>query len=364
MSLVITSLGMITSVGRDVVQSCASIRAGLRRPHEINYFDVLDPETQDIVPLIGHPIRGFTDGFNLVGLWIRIAKTCIADLIKQGNLPDKSDLKFWRKTAFIGVIPYINDDRFQSQGDEKPDMVKQTYLVPLLQALGLDISITNLHVVSMGHAGAISAIIHAESLVSSSDVERILVLAVDSYLDTLTLEWLAKYNRLKTNTNPIGLAPGEAGVCFLLETVSSCKRRNAQVQAVIAGVAIEKETHHFFSNELNQGVGLSKVIEQAFLNASVKNPFWGDIIVDQNGENWRARELAGARLRLSNKVSSESSFILPCVSIGDTGAASGAVSICVAVRSFMRNYSSNELTLVVSSSEHGDVGAALISKVG
>ncbi len=216
MNLAITSLGMISSVGRDVIASCASIRANINRESEINYYRVLDAETQEIVPLAGHPIRGFTEGFNLVGRWIRMAKICMKDLIIYGGLPDNTNTKFWNTTSIIAVTPYINDDRFDSEGDNTDVMLKDTYVLPLIKALKLPIPTSQTHIVSKCHAGAITAIIDANKNLSSNGIDRIIVLAVDSYLDTFTLDWLVEDNRLKTPDKAKGLAPGEAGTCFLL----------------------------------------------------------------------------------------------------------------------------------------------------
>lgn len=353
---------MITSVGRDLAHACASIRAGISRPRDIDYFEVLDPETQDMVPLVGSPIRAYTEGFTLVGLWIRIAKGCLLNLVQRSNLPDKSHRSFWQESALIGVTPYIDDDRFLSKGNETPDLIKEAYLYPLHEYLDLPILIKNLYTVCMGHTGTITAIAMAESLISSSDIRRVIILAVDSYLDRLTLEWLAKYERLKSAANPTGLAPGEAGACFLLESASTCEQRNTPFLAAVESVGLEKESQDFFSGEINRGVGLSRAIEQALRNAPIELPFIGDLISDQNGENWRACELAGARILLHNKVSPLCSLVLPGISIGDVGAASGAVSLCIAVQSLVRHYSSGDRTLVLTSSEHGHVGAACVKR--
>jgi 3-oxoacyl-[acyl-carrier-protein] synthase-1 len=91
-------------------------------------------------------------------------------------------------------------------------------------------------------------------------------------------------------------------------------------------------------------------------------PFLGDLISDHNGEEWRANELAGARLRLHNKVHPESPLVLPCSCLGEVGAASGAVGMCIAARAFTRKYSKGDRTLILMSSERGDVGAACLKR--
>jgi 3-oxoacyl-[acyl-carrier-protein] synthase-1 len=148
-----------------------------------------------------------------------------------------------------------------------------------------------------------------------------------------------------------------------VETISACKARNASFQAVVDEVGLGKEADHFFSGKVNRGIGLSQAIDQALSNTSVTLPFAGDLISDLNGENWRAYELAGTRILLSHKISSEAPLILPCISLGEVGAASGGVALCVAIQSFARHYSHSDRVLILTSSERGDVGAACLRKI-
>jgi 3-oxoacyl-[acyl-carrier-protein] synthase-1 len=357
MRLAITSLGMISSVGRDVVTSCASIRAGVSRPSEIDYFQVLDDEDAESVPIVGHPIRAYTEGFHAIGLWVRIALGCFADLTHYGNLPDRSNTAFWQKTGLILVTPLVDQDRFQIPESIGPERVREVYGYLLLDFLELSLQV-HLGGVCMGHAGTALAVKQAKQEIDTLQVDRVIVLAVDSYVDPLTLEWLNHYNRLKTGENPAGLAPGESGACFLLESENEAKRRGAAISAFIKGVAVGQERNHYFAEEVNNGNELSNVIGQVIPK---KIPFSGDIITDLNGENWRAHELTSAMIKLAGQVSETSRFTLPCDSLGETGAASGAVAVCMAARSFARNYDLNGQALAISSSEYGQVGAIHIS---
>jgi 3-oxoacyl-[acyl-carrier-protein] synthase-1 len=50
------------------------------------------------------------------------------------------------------------------------------------------------------------------------------------------------------------------------------------------------------------------------------------------------------------------------VSLGDVGAASGAVALAVAAQAFARGYATADQALVTSSSDHGDVAAACVRR--
>src|SRR6266478_4771177 len=103
MDLLITSLGMISCAGRDVVNSCAAIRAGIVRPTSVENFSILDDQTQESTAILGYPIRAYTEGFNTTGLWMRLGLGCLRNLIDYAGLPPQSDKEFWKRTALIGV---------------------------------------------------------------------------------------------------------------------------------------------------------------------------------------------------------------------------------------------------------------------
>src|SRR2546427_11842482 len=88
----------------------------------------------------------------------------------------------------------------------------------------------------------------------------------------------------------------------------------------------------FFTEEVNTGMELTNVISQVLPSDS---RFAGDLYADLNGEAWRAHELACARVRLAGRGAETARPIPPCDSLGDIGAPSGAVGVCMGVRSFL-----------------------------
>jgi 3-oxoacyl-[acyl-carrier-protein] synthase-1 len=363
MDLLITSLGMICSVGHDVATACASVRAGLSRPKPIPHFSILDPETQEPISLNGYPLAGFAEGFNIVGFWIRVGLAALEDLIAYGHLPGPTDVAFWSNTGLIATTPPVNDARFESDDSITPDFMKKAYLNRLLQVFPYPLRAANLDIVCVGHGGAIRAIERAQAMISERGMERVIVLAVDSYLDPMTLEWLAVRDRLKTAENPVGLIPGEAGACFLVETRTSAQRRQGRAVASVAMPGLSLEPNHFFSGNLSQGEGLEAAARGALSSAASRQPFEGLIFSDCNGEEWRAYELGCARVRLSSDVGPAATFMFPCMSLGDVGAASGAVAVCLAARSLERGYAGYDRVLVLSSSDYGHIAAVCVSQV-
>jgi len=357
MKLALTSLGMITPVGHDLETTCAAVRAGISRFSELPHYSVLDEELQEESPLLGSPIEGYAEGFNITGFWVRVGAGCLDNLVAFGGLPGKEGKAFWERTGLIAVTPPVNDARFESDNSFVPEMLKDAYLSRLMEAVQYPLSAKNFHVVSIGHPGAIVAVALAFKLISGTALDRVIVLAVDSYLDHMTLDWLNEHDRLKCEQNPVGLIPGEAGACFMLESEKSWRKRSIKNPVMVKQPGIAAERNHFFSEEPNLGIGLATAMKRALAEFGADKPFNGDLISDCNGEEWRAQELGSARIRLGSELGNAARFLFPGSSMGDVGAASAALGICVGARALQRGYASGDQSLVVASSDYGTVGA-------
>ena len=360
MGLAITSIGMMTSVGRDAVTACASIRAGLTRPDEVEYFEAVDAEEQTVEPALGHPIRGYTDGFFLMARWLRMAEGCLQDMHTTGRLPEADDAAFWQHTGLMAVLPPGQTERFGTQDDE-PQLLREAFL-PRLRAVA-EFPFRESEAVTVAHAGTAFAVRQAAQYIAEGRLQRMVILAVDSYLDPLTLAWLSEQNRMKSATNPAGLSPGEAAACVLVESENSCRQRGAQPLARITGMATGREEHHWGHEEINAGVGLAQAWAEAFQQGGAATPFAGEVITDLNGETWRAYELGCAQMRLQEVLgpAPDVNYLCPAVSLGDTGAASGAVGLCLAVHAFQRGYARGTHAFVLSSSDAGHVGSICLT---
>ena len=361
MLLAMTGAAMITSVGPDLANSCAAIRAGLQRSAPLPYFSLLDAESQETEPLTGRPIRGFTEGFFVQGLWIRLGLACLRDLLADGAFPDRSDKKFWSGTGLIAVTPPITGSRFECDETYTTQQLKAAYLDRLMEVAPFSIANENIDVICIGHAGAIAALKRAAEMLAGSGFERVIVLAVDSYLDPMTLTWLVDLDRLKTAENPVGLIPGEAAACFVVEPFAAARPPLSPVRAVIQEPALGADGRHYFSDEKTQGAALANTISRSLSASGMQAPFSGDLICDLNGEEWRAYELASARARLGLQLAQDAKVTFPANSLGEVGAASGAIALCIAAHSLLRGYAKQETVLVTSSSDYGQVGAVCVS---
>jgi len=351
---------MISSVGWDAISSCAAIRAGITRPRPVPSFTVLDEETQATVPLRGHPLHGYTEGFGPLARWVRLAQGALDDLLQQRRVPGPEDVNFWRRTRLICITPLLDAERFFEVRQVGADGVKAAYAQLLQGRLLKRIPVQQPRVLNLGHAGLAAALQEAEKGIARAEAERYLLVAVDSYLDVYTLEWLAEHRRLKTGSKPVGLMPGEAGACLLVEAMTSARRRSVPVEAVIESAAVVRSPETGTPDTTKRGMGLAQAVEAVLQGASAGRPFEGDVIIDLNGEVWRAGAWGHARVRLSEPLGERVRLVTFCASLGEVGAASGAVAVCIATRSLARRYAFGPRCLVVTSSEDGLSGCVLV----
>ncbi len=352
---------MISCLAPDVTTSAAAQRAGLIRRAPVDDVTTYDPSDME-APIIGAPIAGFTSGFVQTAAWLRLGIGALEDLSKYGALPvPGKDEGFWRETRLIWVVPENTPGRF-SWPDEQVMALLDTWCGEKLLALtGLPLSQPTF--LPLGPSGAAAAVQALASL--GEGVRRIILLGTDSWLDPMSLAWLGEKGRLKAHDQPAGLCPGEAGAALLVERAADVRKRGGTAQATLLGAAVVPTGEPFASpvdraaRASDAGNALAGAIVQALASASVDLPFRGDIYLDLNGEEWRAMVWGHAQTHLVG-VLAANRVQLPSRQLGDVGAASAVVALCLATRAFVRRYSGDRRTVVCSVSDDGRCGAIVL----
>lgn len=360
--LTVTSIGMLTSVGHDAKTSCASHRAGLTRQQALFHYTVSESAIAP-APLTGHRVLLYSEGFVQIGLWIRFAEASIQDSINYGKLPAVSDQSFWKKTGMITVVPLMDEDRFLLPSQNVTEILKEFYLKPLLELVELPIALENTSVVALGHIGIMQAVLEAYGLIHNKKLDRVLIVGADSYLDVLSLDWLAQAESLKTPQNSDGAIPGEAGACIMVEAEAAAHARQAKCEVHIEKAGILNTANYEVLDPPQIGVELASAVAAILITEKKNGRFQGDIYLDLNGETWKAKSWGYAQTRMQEFIDfSRCREIYPCSSFGEIGAASGVVSACLAVRAYARNYALSDKSLVCSINDNGHVGAMLVRK--
>jgi 3-oxoacyl-[acyl-carrier-protein] synthase-1 len=370
-AIVITGIGMVSSLGHDVVSSCAAYRAGLSRTRELDSYQVFNEEEREFHNLLVHQIPIITNGFEGFARLLRIGWAALEDLFVHNNIRVLDH----RRTGFYVALPdfgriYENIPKDQNALTPEGKENFQGNPQPRNQAISLGHKLCNRltelttcmvpkqhwHAIDAGHASMTVAIEQAMSDITAGKLDRCIVEGLDSFLDIETLEWLHKNQRLKTEENTVGLQPGEAGACLLLEKYGVARQRRADVLAVVTATGTDFESDYLLTGRPALGQGLVRAVSQLLskIRGQELKPKW--IVTDQNGEPYRAYEWGHALVRLSVTYPSlrEASLWYPATSFGDTGAASGGVAICSVVRAFMRHYAVASDVIITSSSDRGE----------
>jgi len=347
--IAITGVGMLTTVGYGAVTAAAAIRAGISRavPLKLEYFD---PEELGDAPVLGHVLSGISDGFEGVALLGKLASQAILDLVLGSGL-DRTDVAFWSRTGlFIGASPYRSEDE-----PFVTEILEETLARRVASGARLPIPQTNCRVFLSEHISALEAAAEAQREIDRGRFDRVVVACADSLVKRTDLQWFSARGRLKTPDRPIGFVPGEGSAAMLLEAEASVRQRKARADAwlekVAVGVALENDASSCgqeWAETIRRCLGARKPV--------------GSIYADLNGEGERAAQWGTMLASLGSTDVSALTLRLIAASLGDTGAASGALALAVAARSLVRDSAGGPLCLVCARNDSGRVAAALIAQ--
>ena len=386
----VAGLGMVASLGADVLTNCAAARAGISRARPLDHYRLRSMLESAPEPVVGHEAALLTHGFERTPRLVRLAQGALSDLVAQTpdvdwsgrvhrfylSLPDPlrihsgaeliadEDERRARLQTLSKVQTYVQAQHEQLGEPDETTQKTGRGAALLRQAAALarwpaDVAVG--YASDAGHAGGLAAVRAALADLAADPGIIAIVLGVDSLLDEETLEWLNFCGRLKCDSFPAGLQPGEAAVAVALtaEPREVSARRSS---VVLRGVSVAREKRGLLTGAVGCGEGLADVIAQAW-GAEATTPW---IISDHNGEIYRATDWGHAvvRLRALSDAFADPVVWYPSMSFGDTAAASALVGIAVAVRAWERRYAPGPTALVVSASDgEGRAALPLVSMV-
>ncbi|WPB76894.1 hypothetical protein KYC5002_48945 [Archangium violaceum] len=350
---------MVTSLGYGRTGSCAALRAGLTRARELIGFMVPDGDGEE-APARGHPIQGFAEGFFQAGAWVRLASGAMEDLLYEASA-ETSSPNFWRRTGLIALTPLFDPDRFMWAIDQNPDALPKFFTEPLIKLLGVPIPPEYVQALALGHSGLGEGLRRAEALIGSRQVDRVVLVGADSYLDGLCMQWLAEHGRLKSGEAPTGLLPGQAGACLLVESDIVARARGASSAGQVVGVVVKAAPPDEPLNVTRLGHLLAGAITEVLATAGAARPFRGELVLDLNGEEWKAHVWGNAQVLLAQHVDfGRCRELLPCESLGETGAASGVLGTGLTLSGIQERETPYDMALVCGLSDSGQVAAVLL----
>jgi uncharacterized protein (TIGR02270 family) len=378
--LAVTAVGMASSLGDDVVSSCAASRAGVLRISELDTLQLWDPRSEALEPAKGHAAVPLTRGFQGVGRLARLGAAALRDLTESSGLTD------WRGTGLFIALPssfYLaaHERRLAEQAAKDPEAqgstppptgiaekqlhAYQRRLLPaLLHQARVDIRPEQCQLFFGDQLGFIRALRAAEEALSRGTFERCIVGGIDSLVEPLTLEALENVRLLRGPSQPARLLPGEASAFVLVEQGRVAERRGVALQARLSGSSEAKDVADRLSGTAATGRALSEVI-LATLGAEPCSPEQiGWVVGDLNGDERRAQDwgLALVRLRATHALGEVPQWHV-AESFGAIGAATGPAAVCLVVRALARGYAPASRCLVWLAADDGARGALSIDAV-
>lgn len=363
-SLIVTAVGMVTSLG-DSRDGCAAARAGLVRIGEITSINAaIDPDLareglDGAPPFVGHSIDIIGAGSAGVAKLLALSQAALDELLAQPAFADSGDSR-------LGLSVSLSDAFFQHSFGEPPEPLDENpepdyadYWAGIVREFpgrlrdqhSLSLAPEACHAVAGGRTGFFDALWKGAAMIRAGQIDRCIVGAVESCLEPDALRAYAAAGVVKCATNPAGFLPGEAAAFVLLERGD---QPGDGFALRIAGTGRAMDTSFHAEDAVPCGVGLSEAISAALKQARAMDPEPVLVIADLNGTPARASDWGHTLVRLRSTFGERQFDLwLPALSFGETGAACGALALCMAFRAGERRYLPGAHVVIALSSEDG-----------
>ena len=341
--IVITGIGMVTSIGYETAVAATSVRAGLQR-----FVELEEEFDRNEEPIVAAPVALLEDDPS--GQIVMMNMAAAEAFAMAFGSAEKAPQPLWASVS-VGA---------QADGDPPP---LGRYPLERLQAA---LDHVPLHGESEIRAGCRTAVFEAIAggmkRLRDRKAAACLVGGVDSLIQTHRLTRLEGQKRLKTGYNPHGLIPGEASVFLVLERESDARARGADCWARLNEVGLADEANPLGSPKPCLGQGLSEAIRQASrAHCDPPRPLLG-VLCDLNGEPYRASEWGLARPRALGWARDVTVWH-PADCWGDIGAATGAALLALGAFALHEGFAPTPELLVWAGSEGGQRAAVFLTPV-
>lgn len=343
--LEILGLGLCSPVGLTARMTQAEWAAGTSR---FRYSQVLDKARQ---PVIASSLTLLESHLSRTERMAAMAVTALEECLRTGQV-EKAER-----------LPLVLSLPEPDSGAPVREVVLLESLRAIAGAVRLEVPETGL--LMEGRAGFFSALAHAAEILRSRRYSRVLVGAVDSLCDTVSLRHLSSKNRIQGDAQRDGIIPGEGAGFFLLTLAPAFDVRGPKPRGRVVAHALAKERHHFLQDEPNLADGLTEAFRELRLHPVVSGRKVDEILSCQTGEGFWAREFHWASLRNAPLMPEPLVVRLAAEALGDVGASAGAMGLGLALHRLGMlepEHGQAERILVYGCSDMGRVGACVIEE--
>jgi 3-oxoacyl-[acyl-carrier-protein] synthase I len=341
-TVAIMGSGACTSLG-NAERAAAAMRASIDRGQEMPDWPYNDDTTNTEALVVGHPISGITDGFEGLGRLVRIGAAALADL---RPLLEERGLSSRRSGLFV-ALESLNADAGHGLDDdgEAPSPTFESWAARFAERCcehsGIPMAPEQRSYFE-GRYGFARALVAAIDALRTHRLDHCLVGACDSELDPDRIDTGLSSGRIKTTDNPVGYAPGEAAVFLLIERAAASPRGRKPESLLLPPSLAERAG-------TTAGAALARAMTAALGRREAAEAREGTVYVDLSGEPSRAAEWGHALARLDDgSVLRSWKHVPPAASFGETGAAAGALAVCMAARGLSRGYAGRQAIVVLS----------------
>jgi 3-oxoacyl-[acyl-carrier-protein] synthase-1 len=213
-------------------------------------------------------------------------------------------------------------------------------------------------VVPTGRAAALMAIEAGIRALEQGPAQTVIVGGVDTFLDLRLLSQLDAEGRILGPRVMDGFIPGEGAAYLVLKPQSQATGAGPPILALAA--TSMPDPGHRYGSEPAKGEGLAKTIELLRASLASPPPPVNTTFAGFNGESFDAKSWGVAHLRHTDFFTPTMSMQHPASSIGDTGAACGAIMSSLAATALTRGDRAGP-ALVWAASDRESRACALIS---
>lgn len=340
--LYIAGAGAVTPAGLNAPQTVAAIRAGLSAFEEMILNEPLGA-TQIVARIPAHSRLRRTDGQWLVNM----AARAVGEALRSGTRASE--------TTAILLTPPESFRNHPAYGDIAPP----DFLTAVMSATGQKFHAAS-RAADGGAAASIGLLERASEMMEQQGVEQVLLGGVDSLVNDTDFARLGQAGRLKGEDNAQGLVPAEAAAFVRLTRAPEGK---AHVHTAVHGVGMALEPDSVLSERYSQGRALLGALRDAVNGSGPSEPDIDFVISNGNGERYSGWEQLITRPRFYRTRREILPTAYPAMTIGDIGAAGGALALMLAADSFLKDYAPGPTAVCELASENGLRAAAVMARV-
>jgi 3-oxoacyl-[acyl-carrier-protein] synthase-1 len=329
--IAIQQTGLVTSVGLNAAQSCAAFRAKISHPSETRFIDSAGEWIMAHEVMLSQPWRGLP----------RLAK--MAAMAISEALRDV-DRKQW------GALPLLLCVAETERPGRMAGLDDQLFL-QIQSELDTTFA-TDSAIVMQGRVSVAVALAQARALIAQQKIPRVLIAAVDSYVNWPTLSVYERQDRLLTAGNSNGFMPGEAAGALLVGAPDGTAG-----ELVCTGIGFGREAAHLESGEPLRADGLSSAIKKSLIEAACQMHDMDFRITDNSGEQYYFKEAALALSRTMHRPKEEFDIWHPAECTGEIGAAAGVSVIALAQAACRKAYAKGHNILAHMANDAGQRAA-------